>query len=76
MSAPSMRPPGDGGGGGSPEAGVARPANDNASVLGRAIVRIPPGRSYATYARSENVILPLRFARRMPGWCPDALANR
>jgi MFS family permease len=29
------------------------------------------GRADATYARSENVILPLRFACRMPGWQPQ-----
>jgi hypothetical protein len=75
MSAPSISPPGDGGDG-SPGAGGARPANDNASVLGQAVVRVPRGRSYAAYARSENVILPLRFAQRMPGWSPDASANR
>ena len=43
-------------------------ANDNAYATGRPVVRVPRGRSDATYARSENVILPLRFAQRMPGW--------
>ena len=47
-------------------------ANDNAYHVGAPVVRTPRGRSDATYARSENVILPLRFARRMPGWQPRA----
>ena len=53
-------------------------ANDNAYVSGRPVVRIPRGRSEATYARSENVILPLRFAQRMPGWscAPASLLSR
>jgi len=44
------------------------PANDNATILDRPVVRTPRGRSDATYACSANVILPLRFAERMPGW--------
>ena len=43
-------------------------ANDNAYTMGRPVVRVPRARADATYARSENVILPLRFARRMTGW--------
>jgi len=43
-------------------------ANDNAYFVGAPVVRTPRRRSDATYARSENVILPLRFAERMPGW--------
>jgi hypothetical protein len=43
-------------------------ANDNAYFVGAPVVRTPRHRSDATYARSENVILPLRFAERMPGW--------
>jgi hypothetical protein len=43
-------------------------ANDNAYAMGRPVVRVPRARTDATYARSENVILPLRFARRMTGW--------
>jgi hypothetical protein len=43
-------------------------ANDNAYFLGAPAVRTPRRRPDATYARSENVILPLRFAQRMPGW--------
>ncbi len=43
-------------------------ANDNAYAMGRPVVRVPRGRADATYARSENVILPLKFAQRMSGW--------
>ena len=43
-------------------------ANDNAYFTGKPVVRVPRGRADATYARSENVILPLRFAQRMTGW--------
>ena len=46
-------------------------ANDNAYTMGKPVVRVPRGRAAATYARSENVILPLRFARRMTGWQGD-----
>ena len=45
-------------------------ANDNAYTTGRPVVRVPRGRADRTYARSENVILPLRFAERMTGWQP------
>jgi hypothetical protein len=45
-------------------------ANDNAYFVGAPVVRTPRRRSDATYSRSENVILPLRFAQRMPGWQP------
>jgi hypothetical protein len=48
--------------------GSAPAANDNAYFVGAPVVRTPRGRSQATYARSENVILPLRFAQRMSGW--------
>jgi len=41
-----------------------RAANDNATP----VVRAPRRRPDATYAASGNVILPLRFAERMPGW--------
>ena len=51
--------------------GSAAAANDNAYSTGRPVVRVPRGRADATYARSENVILPLRFACRMPGWQPQ-----
>jgi len=50
--------------------GSAPAANDNAYFVGTPVVRTARRRSDATYARSENVILPLRFARRMPGWQP------
>ena len=43
-------------------------ANDNIYAAGKPVVRAPRGRADATYARSENVILPLRFAQRMAGW--------
>jgi hypothetical protein len=48
----------------------AAAANDNAYTTGKPVVRVPRGRAAATYARSENVILPLRFAQRMAGWRP------
>jgi hypothetical protein len=44
------------------------PANDNAYAFGKPVVRVPRARTDATYARSDNVLLPLRFARRMTGW--------
>ena len=43
-------------------------ANDNAYRTGRPVVRVARGRPDGAYARSENVILPLRFAQRMAGW--------
>ena len=55
--------------------GGAPAANDNAYFVGAPVVRTPRGRSDATYARSENVILPLRFAQRMPGWRPRSGAR-
>jgi hypothetical protein len=48
--------------------GDAPAANDNVYAMGRPVVRAARGRAEATYARSENVILPLRFAQRMAGW--------
>jgi hypothetical protein len=44
-------------------------SNDNAWEP--PVVRIPAGRPYAAYARSENLILPARFARRLPEWSRD-----
>ena len=44
-------------------------ANDNAWQP--PVVRRPRGRPDAAYARSENLILPLRFARRLPEWARD-----
>ncbi len=46
----------------------AAAANDNAYTMGKPVVRVPRRRAGATYARSGNVILPLSFAQRMPGW--------
>ena len=46
-------------------------ANDNAPEDIRnvkPIVRVPRRRPDAPYAVAANVILPLRFAERMPGW--------
>ncbi len=48
--------------------GDAPAANDNLYAMGRPVVRATRGRVEATYARFENVILPLRFAQRMAGW--------
>jgi hypothetical protein len=36
-----------------------------------AVVRRPAGRPEAAYARSANLILPLRFARLLPQWARD-----
>ncbi len=50
------------------------PANDNGAPAAgtRAddapVVSIPGDRVEHTYACSGNLILPLRFARRLPGW--------
>ena len=52
--------------------GDAPAANDNVYATGKPVVRAPRGRADATYARSENVILPLRFAQRMAGWQPGS----
>jgi hypothetical protein len=43
-----------------------RPANDN--TWEPSTVRTPARGRDAVYARSGNLILPLRFARRMSGW--------
>jgi hypothetical protein len=43
-------------------------ANDNGPPFEKPVVRTPRRRPDSTYARSGNVILPLRFARRMTGW--------
>ncbi len=42
-------------------------ANDNAGRE-RPVVRSPRRRKDETYARWENLILPMRFAVRMSGW--------
>ncbi len=44
------------------------PANDNQFRFGAPVVRAPRRRPRALYARSDNLILPLRFAERLPGW--------
>jgi hypothetical protein len=50
----------------------AAAANDNAPqvepVVGAPLVRALRRRPGTTYASAGNVILPLRFAERMPGW--------
>jgi hypothetical protein len=56
--------------------GNAPAANDNAYTTGRPVVHVPRGRADATYARSENVLLPLRFARRIAGWQAPARSSR
>jgi hypothetical protein len=43
-------------------------ANDNAPPTEPPVVRTLRRRPSATYACSENVILPLAFAERMEGW--------
>jgi hypothetical protein len=50
-------------------------ANDNAYSTGRPLVRAARGRANATYACSDNVILPLKFAQRMTGWADVAIAG-
>jgi hypothetical protein len=50
---------------------ASRAANDNApsaELVGPPLVRALRRRPGTTYARAGNVILPLRFAERMPGW--------
>jgi hypothetical protein len=41
-------------------------SNDNAWEA--PVVRTPASRPEAAYARSANLILPLRFARQLPDW--------
>jgi hypothetical protein len=43
-------------------------ANDNDLQGERPLVRVPVGRPEQAYAHQGNLILPLRFARLMPGW--------
>ena len=45
-------------------------ANDNHA--GQPVVTVPEGRPELTYAGSGNLLLPLRFARRLTGWQPAA----
>jgi hypothetical protein len=49
-------------------------SNDNAWEP--VVVRRPAGRPEAAYARSANLILPLRFAREMPEWARERPALR
>jgi hypothetical protein len=45
------------------------PANDNAGPADqRPRVTVPAGRPERAYAQQGNLILPLRFARLLPGW--------
>jgi hypothetical protein len=44
------------------------PENDNAAAREAPVVRTPRRRPQAAYACADGVILPLRFASRMPGW--------
>jgi hypothetical protein len=57
----------------------ARPGNDNndsGAAPEPAVVRRLRRRPHATYASSGNVILPLKFAERMPGWSARAPDSR
>lgn len=55
----------------------SRPANDNGGDGDTPVVTIPEHRPEQAYARSENLILPLRFARRLSGWsAPPRVASR
>jgi hypothetical protein len=52
-------------------AAVLKPAaNDNGGE--RPVVRTPARRPDGTYASAANVLLPLRFARRMAEWSARA----
>ncbi len=50
---------------------VGGQANDN-GWRERPIIRAPRRRKDETYARWENLILPMRFAVRMPSWATVA----
>ena len=55
----------------------SRPANDNGGEGDTPVVTIPENRPEQAYARSENLILPLRFARRLSGWStPPRIVSR
>jgi hypothetical protein len=58
----------------------AAAVNDNAPPVeppvGPPLVRALRRRPGASYARSGNVILPLAFAERMPGWRARAAPRR
>jgi hypothetical protein len=49
-------------------------ANDNAGE--RPVIRTPARRPDARYACAANVLLPLRFAQRMPEWRATGKAGR
>ena len=52
------------------------PANDNGTDDRPPRVIAPTGHPERTYARAGNLLLPLRFARRMPSWGDGAAAHR
>jgi len=52
------------------------PANDNGTDDRPPHVIAPTGHPERTYARAGNLLLPLRFARRMPSWGDERLAHR
>lgn len=60
---------GEAGGPAEPDAAAERPP-------GPPLVRALRRRPGATYARAGNVILPLAFAQRMPGWRTHAAPRR
>jgi hypothetical protein len=50
-----------------------QPTNNRAVLTDeRPVVIVPRGRPGMTYARSGNLLLPARFARRMPEWTRPA----
>jgi hypothetical protein len=58
---------------------TAPPANDNVPPgerVGPPLVRALRRRPGMTYATAGNVILPLAFAERMPGWRARAAPRR
>ena len=65
----AARPAGGPGGSAEPDAAAEPPP-------GPPLVRALRRRPGATYARAGNVILPLAFAERMPGWRTHAAPRR
>jgi hypothetical protein len=47
------------------------PPESNDNAWEPPVVCRPAGRPEIAYARSQNLILPLRFARRLPEWARD-----
>jgi hypothetical protein len=47
------------------------PSAENDNAWEPPVVRRPAGRPEAAYAKSANLILPLRFARLLPEWARD-----